>query len=94
MTIFDILGTFGVVLLLLAYFCTQTGRWQHDNIRLPLTNLGGASLILVSLTKSPNIPAILMEIVWISISLYGIMKIWRQKRLWPLREIDKEEGNP
>jgi ABC-type Co2+ transport system permease subunit len=88
-TIPDILGTFGVLLLVIAYFFMQSGKWKHDNIRLPLTNLCGASLILISLMDSPNMPSILIEIVWISISLYGIVKIWRQKHAHPLSEIDK-----
>jgi ABC-type Co2+ transport system permease subunit len=88
------LGTLGVMLLVVAYFFMQSGRWTHHNVRLPLTNLCGAVLILISLMDSPNTPSILIEIVWISISLYGIVKIWRQKRPKPLREIDKEKGHP
>jgi hypothetical protein len=80
MTLPDILGTLGVALLVMAYFCMQSGKWTHDNIRLPLTNLCGAVLILISLLDSPNMPSILIEIVWISISLYGIWKIRRIKK--------------
>lgn len=79
MTLPDLLGFCGVVLLVIAYFFMQSGRWTHTNIRLPLTNMCGAILILISLMDSPNIPSILIELVWISISAYGIWKIWRGK---------------
>ena len=80
MTFPDFFGTLGVILLVIAYFFMQSGRWTHTNIRLPLTNLCGAVLILISLMDSPNMPSILIELVWIAISGYGIWKIWRSKK--------------
>jgi ABC-type Co2+ transport system permease subunit len=79
MTFPDFFGTLGVILLVIAYFFMQSGRWTHMNIRLPLTNLCGAVLILISLMDSPNMPSILIELVWITISGYGVWKIWRRK---------------
>ncbi len=80
MTIPDLFGTAGVCLLVMAYFFMQSGRWTHTNIRLPATNLCGAILILISLTDSPNLPSIMIECVWISISAYGIWNIRRNRR--------------
>ena len=81
MTIPDLFGTAGVALLVMAYFFMQSGRWAPTNIRLPLTNMCGAVLILISLMDFPNMPSILIELVWISISAYGIWKIRRDKRM-------------
>jgi uncharacterized membrane protein len=79
MSIYELCGFIGVALLVYAYLRLQTGKWRGDIWQYPATNLSGALLILVSLYETPNIPSIAIELVWISISLYGLWRCWRMK---------------
>jgi len=77
MTIYDIFGTIGASLFILAYLGTQTGHLRADDPRFPLVNLIGAILILVSLMADWNLPSVIMEVFWILISIYGLFRVRR-----------------
>lgn len=77
--IFDAVGIAGVLLILAAYFLLQTERIRSDELRYPLLNLVGAMLVIVSLTHTFNLASFVIEIAWIAISLYGIIKILRRR---------------
>lgn len=81
--VFDVIGLIGVSGILMAYFLLQTERWNSDQIRYSATNLVGALLILVSLTHTFNLASFVIELAWIGISLFGIVKIWRGRRTNP-----------
>jgi hypothetical protein len=76
---FDVVGTIGVILILLAYFLIQTEKLTSDNLWYPGLNLAGAVLLLTSLYWTPNVPSIIIEICWMAISIYGIITILRRK---------------
>lgn len=76
----DVIGTLGVALIVLGYFNVQSGRWSHRDMILPLVNLCGSLMVLVSLYDSPNLPSILIEVIWTLISLYGLWHVYRLKR--------------
>ena len=76
---YDWVGLFGVLLILLAYFVLQTGRIRGDGLTYQLMNLFGASGVLVSLFYKPNFSATLMEIAWVAISIYGIVRGLRRR---------------
>ena len=80
---YDWVGLFGVVLILVAYFVLQTGRIRGDGLTYQLMNLFGASGVLVSLFYKPNFSAILMEIAWVAVSIYGIVRGLRRSRVGP-----------
>ncbi|MEE4209990.1 MAG: hypothetical protein V2I43_12045 [Parvularcula sp.] len=80
MAISDFLGLIGVGFVLLAYFLLQAGRLEAQDLRYPLINLAGASLILISLFRTFNLASFVIEIVWIAISLYGIARILIRRR--------------
>ena len=80
MTLFDLIGIAGTVLVILAYFATQQGWVRADDWRFPFINLVGAILILVSLWADWNLPSFVMEIFWLAISLYGLWRIRRAQR--------------
>ena len=70
-----LVGIFGSVLIVVAYFFTNQQRQLHSQHWLfPLANLAGATLILGSLYFQPNLPAALIEIFWIIISWYALAK--------------------
>ncbi|MGE5271149.1 MAG: CBU_0592 family membrane protein [Thiohalocapsa sp.] len=76
----DIAGFAGVLVLFAAYFANQQ-RWLHsEDWRFPAANLCGSALILVSLCFAWNAPAAAIEITWALISLWGLIKGWRQRR--------------
>ena len=80
MSLADVAGLIGVVLILGAYAAAQLGRL--DPVRLPslLMNLGGSSLIMLSLTRRFNLSAFLVEAAWALIALFGIARLLLRRR--------------
>lgn len=72
----DAIGYGGVALILLAYFLLQNQRIDPKLWRYSALNVVGAAFILFSLIFNPNRPAIVIESVWLVISLYGL---WRAR---------------
>jgi hypothetical protein len=62
------------MLILLVYLQLQTGRVASDSIRFSAVNGIGALLILVSLTQSFNLSAFVIEVAWLLISVYGLLR--------------------
>jgi len=71
---YDVVGTLGVALILVAYFLLQTERWASHGMIYLTTNLVGSVLIAVSLIYDFNFSAFLIEIAWIAISIYGMVR--------------------
>lgn len=76
---YDILGTLGVAVIILAYVLLQLERLRSEQVAYSLMNAMGAVLILVSLYYSFNLPSFIVEFFWLLISLFGIGKYLRQK---------------
>lgn len=70
----NILGIFGVFLVLLAYVFLQTGKMKAGWISYSLLNAVGSGLILISLYFYWNLASGVIEIAWFLISLYGLIK--------------------
>ncbi|MBP9887713.1 MAG: hypothetical protein KBF93_15540 [Leptospiraceae bacterium] len=77
----DTFGIIGVILILVSYILLQTDRINSSSLLYSLINLLGAILILFSLYYSWNLASFIIEIFWILISLYGIWKNLRGKRV-------------
>ena len=71
---YDILGTVGVFVIVLTYILLQFGQIRSEQLAYSLLNAAGASLILVSLYFSFNLPSFIVEFFWLLISLFGIGK--------------------
>lgn len=71
----NIVGNFGVFLVIVAYFLLQLKKVQSDSISYLLTNIFGAILIAVSLIFKFNLPAVVIEVCWILISLFGLAQV-------------------
>lgn len=80
MTLPNIIGLFGVFLILVAYFLIQVGKITSDDLAFPLLNGIGASLHLYSLFYYWNVASFVIEIFWIGISIYGVWKVLRTRR--------------
>ena len=75
----DVAGLVGVALVLTAYLLVQT---RHLDARHPLylsVNGIGAILVLVSLTNAFNLSAFVIQCAWIAISVYGLVRWWRDR---------------
>jgi hypothetical protein len=71
---YDILGTLGVVVIILTYVLLQIGRVRSEQLSYSLLNAVGAMLILISLYYEFNFPSFVVEFFWLLISLFGIGK--------------------
>lgn len=80
MTLVDVVGSTGTLIIVLGYLGTQTRRLDATTLVFPVINLVGALLISVSLWFNFNLASALMEVFWISISLFGIFRWLRDRR--------------
>lgn len=76
---YDLVGTVGVGIILIAYFLLQVERIDVQGITYSSVNLIGAALITVSLVYEFNFSAFLIEICWMAISVFGIARYIRQR---------------
>jgi hypothetical protein len=71
---YDIVGTVGVVVIVLTYVLLQTGKLRSDGLVYSALNAVGAGLILISLYYAFNLPSFIVEFFWLLISVFGISK--------------------
>jgi len=77
----DLIGNVGVLLILGTYLLVQLRRLDATGVPYLLANGLGAGLILVSLARDFNLSAFLIELVWLLISLYGLARIFLERRV-------------
>ena len=75
MSLSDIGGVVGVLMMLAAYSLAQLGRMRVDQAPSLLLNLAGAVLVLLSLWFKFNLSAFLMEAAWALVALFGLAKL-------------------
>lgn len=80
LNIADWIGIIGSILISIAYFGVSTGRVSGENPKFQILNLIGSIMILYSLWFRPNVGAIIIEVLWISIATYALIKYWRGRR--------------
>ena len=73
-TLYDILGIGGVVIILIAYLFLQLEKLSAQDWRYSAANGAGALLILISLFFSFNLASFIIEIAWLLISIFGLFK--------------------
>jgi len=74
MTLPDVLGISGSILIVSAYLANIRGLLSTTGLAYSLLNLIGASLILFSLWWAWNVAAVVMEGFWAAISAYGLAR--------------------
>ena len=79
MSIHDIAGVIGSVIVIVAYFATQVGWFAVNDPRFAWANLVGALLILFSLTMDWNLAAFIVEIFWFLISVFGLARYYARR---------------
>lgn len=70
----NLIGIAGVIILLLAFFLLQLGKLAAHAYLYSVLNLLGSLMILYSLFYAWNLPAVIIEISWALISIFGIVK--------------------
>ena len=78
--IYDIIGTFGVGIIVVTYILLQVERIRSEQLLYSILNAVGALLILISLYYSFNFPSFIVEFFWLLISLFGVGKYLRRRR--------------
>ncbi|MEM8767829.1 MAG: hypothetical protein AAGE43_10320 [Pseudomonadota bacterium] len=76
----DLVGNLGVLLVLGTYLGVQMERMDVRQPAYSLANALGAVLIIVSLNFNFNLSSFIIEIAWLSISLLGLYRSWRQRQ--------------
>lgn len=75
MTLPDMFGVVGVLLILIAYAGATSGKLDARRAPALLLNLGGALLILLSLYFDFNLSAVLMEGAWALVAVIGLIRL-------------------
>ena len=76
--IFDIIGLVGATDIIVAYLMLQMNKLKVTDRLYSLMNAVGALLIIISLFMSWNLSAFIIEVFWLVISIYGLIKHFRQ----------------
>ncbi|WP_425231041.1 CBU_0592 family membrane protein [Sphingomonas sp.] len=76
----DAIGMAGVVLMLIAYALTVSGRIDPLRPAALVCNLIGAVAVLVSLTRAFNWSSAVIESAWAVIAAAGLVRWWLRSR--------------
>jgi hypothetical protein len=76
---FDLVGNAGVLLMVIAYLLLQLQRMFSSSLSYLLLNAVGATFVIVSLMFRFNLSALLMEVFWLLISLYGLTRLFSKR---------------
>ncbi len=79
MTVADMIGIVGVVLIVGSYLLLQLSVMRETQIRFHFLNALGALMILYSLYFEFNFGAAVIEVFWAIVSIYGMIKCMRSK---------------
>lgn len=77
---YNVVGLIGVVLYVGSYSALQFGKLDGNSMQYCLYNGAAASLVLISLFHDFNLASAIIQVVWISVSCYGVFKYWQRKR--------------
>jgi len=76
----DVLGNLGVVIILVSYTLLQLQRIDPRGWFYSAANGLGALLVLASLFFDFNLSAVLLEVAWVLISVFGLWQVWRRRQ--------------
>lgn len=76
----DLVGIIGVIGCLVAYAGLQLGRLRHDDLCYLGLNILSPACLLYSLLHDFNLAAVITQIVWMSLSLIGLVKAMSARR--------------
>jgi len=79
--IVDIIGVSGVVIVLITYLMLQLEKIDSKGFWYSFLNAVGSVLILYSLIYNWNLASVVIEFFWIAISLFGLWKWYKSKKI-------------
>lgn len=77
---FDLVGYLGAVLCVYTFIRTQLRREYVKQLSYSAINFVGSGLLIVSLCFHINLPALIINAVWICFSGYGIYRCMKYRR--------------
>ena len=78
----DIIGFIGSFCIVAAFAYSNMAK-QMNLLLFNAVNFVGAALLAISLTVNYNLPTMVLEIVWMGIALFGIIKALRERAATP-----------
>ena len=78
---YDWVGMAGTLMVLGAFLLLQSGRLSGTGFLYQVLNLFGAAGVLVSLLGTFNVSVFLLELTWVLISGYGMVRSFNARRL-------------
>lgn len=75
-TIFDLAGYCGAACYLGSYAALQIGLIRGNGYAYACLNMLAAVLVVVSLTKQFNLPSMIVQVSWITVSIVGIARVF------------------
>jgi len=76
---YDWVGLLGTAMILAGFALLQAGRVSGTGLAYQLLNLFGALGILVSLVGTFNLSVFVLEVAWVVVSAYGILRSFKAK---------------
>jgi hypothetical protein len=76
----DIIGSLGVGLILIAYFMNIFSFIEKDGKFYFIINIIGASIACYASILIHYLPFIILEGTWAIVSLFGFMKVFKNKK--------------
>lgn len=77
----DLVGNIGVVLLIYTFYANVHGTLNAQGFWYNFNNLTVAILLGINLYYKPNISSIIIEIFWLAISVYGLIKWYKNEKV-------------
>ena len=76
----DLIG-FAGSFFIVAAFAYSNLTTQMNALWFNVSNFVGAALLTVSLTVNYNLPTMVLEVVWMAIAIFGIIKALRMQKV-------------
>ncbi|MGB7374879.1 CBU_0592 family membrane protein [Pontixanthobacter sp.] len=77
--IYTLIGFAGMIMIVSAYGY-MTAKDDPNPFILHGTNLIGAVLLSISLLVHTNLPSLVLEVIWISVAVWGLAKAFAARR--------------
>ena len=77
----DMVGILGVALVIIAFFLVQIERITPKSAEYLYSNFFGSVMLLFSLYYNWNFASVVIEVLWLLISVYGIIKFRLTKKI-------------
>lgn len=81
--LFNGIGLIGTFLYFAVYALLSAGKIDGNGIKYILINMAAATCVLISLIHSWNLPSFIIQTGWIILSLFGIYRVMKLKKLIP-----------